>query len=198
MWKMVKRFRWLVYVILPFILSAISFGEMTVTQYEVGGYTRNTVNSRSQLNSTQTPDLEAKLREALELLEQPNPDRSRIGKLIGEIEELDQEIRADFAATENDLRNKNVSAAILKRHQDFVAQYQENMEALKEGLKVYDPGFLGMNQLFSLGADSKGKEIKAEDLKKKLKEKWIPKEFNLLKTGSSPRKMRTLNLGSRS
>ena len=148
MWKMVKRFRWLVYVILPFILSAISFGEMTVSQYEVGGYTRSTVNNRSQSNSTQTSDLEAKLREALELLEQPNPDRSRIGKLIGEIEELDQKIRDEFAAIENDLRNKNVSATILKRHQDFVAQYQENMKALKEGLKVYDPGFLGMNRLF--------------------------------------------------
>ena len=188
MWKMVKRFRWLVYVILPFILSTISFGEMTVTQYEVGGYTRNTVNSRSQLNSAQTPDLEAKLREALELLEQPNPDRSRIGKLIGEIEEFDQKIRADFAATENDLRNKNVSATILKRHQDFVAQYQENMEALKEGLKVYDPGFLGMNQLFSLGEDSKAKEAKVKDIKKKLKDKWIPKEFNPFKDGQFPKK----------
>jgi hypothetical protein len=188
MWKMVNRFRWLVYVILPFLLSTISFGEMTVTQYEVGGYTRSTVNSRSQLDSAQTPDLEAKLREALELLEQSNPDRSRIGKLIGEIEELDQKIRADFATTENDLRSKNVSATILKRHQDFVAQYQENMETLKEGLKVYDPGFLGMNRLFSLGEDSKAKEAKVKDIKKKLKDKWIPKEFNPFQDGKFPKK----------
>lgn len=188
MWKMVKRFRWLVYVILPFILSAISFGEMTVTKYEVGGNMGNTVKSRSQSISAPTLDLEAKLRETLELLEQPNPDRSRIGKLIGEIEELDQKIRADFAATENDLRNKNVSATILKRHQDFVAQYQENMEALKEGLKVYEPGFLGISQLFSLGEDSKAKEVKVENLKKKLRDKWIPKEFNPFQDGQFPKK----------
>jgi len=187
-WKNVKKFRWLVYVILPFLLSTISFGETTVTKYEVERTWGKAVNNNAPASPTQTPDLEAKLREALELLEEPNPDGGSLGKLAREIEELDQKIRADFAATENELRGKNVSATILKRHQDFVAQYQENMEALKEGLKVYDPGFLGMNRLFSLGADSKAKEIKVEDLKKKLRDKWIPKEFNPFKDGRFPKK----------
>ncbi|NLY75866.1 MAG: hypothetical protein GX075_11300 [Firmicutes bacterium] len=188
MYEILKKIRWLVYVILPFLLSTISFGEMTVTKYEIESYLGNPVYSNAPASSNQTPDLEAKLREALELLEQPNPDRAKIGKLIREIEELDQKIRADFAAVENELRAKNVSATILKRHQDFVAQYQENMEALKEGLKVYDPGFFGMNQLFSLGEDSKAKEAKVEDLKKKLRDKWIPKEFNPFKDGQFPKK----------
>jgi len=187
-WKNVKKFRWLVYVILPFLLSTISFGETTVTKYEVERTWGKAVNNNAPASPTQTPDLEAKLREALELLEEPNPDGGSLGKLAREIEELDQKIRADFAATENELRGKNVSATILKRHQDFVAQYQENMEALKEGLKVYDPGFLGMNRLFSLGANSKGKEAKAEDLQKKLRDKWIPKEFNPFKDGKFPKK----------
>ena len=60
-----------------------------------------------------------------------------------EVDALDEDIRNSFAETETHLKKANLSPMILKRHHDFVKQYEEYLEVVRHDLDSLEskPGF---------------------------------------------------------
>jgi len=75
-----------------------------------------------------TEDLESTLADT-------NADNSskkiRLRAALDEIDKLDVEMRAQFAATEQKLKAAKLSAAVLERHRKFVKHYDDNLKELK-------------------------------------------------------------------
>ncbi|MEW6375080.1 MAG: transglutaminase-like domain-containing protein [Thermodesulfobacteriota bacterium] len=73
-----------------------------------------------------------------EILENPATDRETKAKKAkakrGEIEELDREVRKQFAETEKKLRDAGLPHEILQRHHKFVKHYEDNLNELKANL----------------------------------------------------------------
>jgi len=59
--------------------------------------------------------------------------RQKLKSGRSEIEALDKEIRKEFVATEKQLRESNLPDEILRRHNEFIKQYDDNLTELKEG-----------------------------------------------------------------
>jgi hypothetical protein len=62
--------------------------------------------------------------------EEPREDIETIKTKKAEIESIDAELKAEFAATEKKLRDANLPAEILERHHKFVKHYQDNLKEL--------------------------------------------------------------------
>ena len=57
--------------------------------------------------------------------------KTRLKAVRDEIDKLDVEMRAQFAATEQKLKNAKLSPAIMERHHKFVKHYDDNLNELK-------------------------------------------------------------------
>jgi transglutaminase-like putative cysteine protease len=82
------------------------------------------------------------IEEIEEILEDPVAERETKARRIKvkrtEIEELDREIRKQFAETEKKLREAGLSDEILQRHYKFVKHYEDNLNELRTNLKTIE------------------------------------------------------------
>ena len=102
----------------------------------------NLPQSSSNTDSSRTPKSEERLQKAIEeieeVLENPVIDRktkaSRVKAKRAEIEDLDVEIRRQFAETEKKLKDAGLPQEILQRHHKFVKHHEDNFNELKANL----------------------------------------------------------------
>jgi len=74
---------------------------------------------------------EDKSREGVE----PAPEIEAIKSRKAEIESIDSELKAEFAATEKKLKDAHLPGEILERHHKFVKHYQDNLKELVANLE---------------------------------------------------------------
>lgn len=94
----------------------------------------------------QTPKSEERFQKAIEeigeILEDPVTDRetkaSKAKAKRVEIEDLDKEIRKQFAETEKKLKDANLPDEILQRHYKFLKHYEDNLNELKTNLDAIE------------------------------------------------------------
>lgn len=78
--------------------------------------------------------------------------RETLKELHAQLRELDKAAREDFRAIEEDLKQKNLSDAILQRHFDAVAKYEAEADALLNELQVIDTAGEGVAETHALKA----------------------------------------------
>ena len=99
----------------------------------------------SNTDSSRTPKSEERFQKAIEeigeILENPTIDgetkASRVKAKRAEIEDLDIDIRKQFAQTEKKLKDAGLPQEILQRHHKFVKHYEDNLNELKDNLEGF-------------------------------------------------------------
>jgi len=102
--------------------------------------------STTNTQSPHTPKPEEKFQKAIEeiegILEAPSIDReAKVAKVKAkrtEIDDLDTDIRKQFAQTEKKLKDAGLPQEILQRHHKFVKHYDDNLKELKANLDAIE------------------------------------------------------------
>ena len=110
--------------------------------FQVAYAVDNLPQTSNNTDSSRTPKSEERFQRVIEeieeALEDPAIDRetkaSRVKAKRAEIENLDKEIRKQFAETEKKLRDGGLPNEILQRHHKFVKHYDDNLNELKANL----------------------------------------------------------------
>ncbi|MBM7625050.1 transglutaminase-like domain-containing protein [Sporohalobacter salinus] len=148
------------------------------------------VSRREVTTDTKIQTLENKIKTLMNVLEKREKDATykhtsnkKLKNLVKDIKKLDKDILKGFSKTKKKLKKQNISPEILKRHDQFVKQYKEKKESLLSGV----------NAIIGASKSSSLQSSKVKDLKKKIKEKWLPKKFNPLKDNDLPQKRPDFN-----
>ncbi len=131
-----------------------------------------------QNQPSRTPKSEERFQKAIEeiaeILENPVIDReakaAKVKAKRAEIENLDTEIRKQFAETEKKLRDAGLPSEILQRHHKFVKHYEDNVTELKGNLDAFEKA----------GTEVWAEKIRAHLEKVKPPKKHIPLDPNKL------------------
>ena len=103
-----------------------------------------------RLSKSETPEerFQKAIEELEEILDTPEVDREIKAKRAkgkrAEIEELDTEIRKQFAETEKKLKEAGLPDEILQRHYRFVKHYEDNLKELRENLGAIEKAERGV------------------------------------------------------
>jgi DNA-binding transcriptional MerR regulator len=124
------------------IIVLVFFSWTFAGVFQVAYAIDNLPQTSNNTHSSRTPKSEERFQKAIEeigeILEDPVTDRetkaSKVKAKKGEIEELDKEIRKQFAETEKKLREARLPDEILQRHHKFVKHYEDNLNELKANL----------------------------------------------------------------
>ena len=145
----------------------------------------NLPQTSNNTHSSRTPKSEERFQKAIEeiegILENPAIDReakaSRAKAKRAEIEDLDVEIRKQFAETEKKLKDAGLPQEILQRHHKFVKNYEDNLNELKDNLD---------------GFQKSGSEAWAEKARSHLKKVKPPKKHKPLDPNKLPHRTQKL------
>ncbi|PIV20899.1 MAG: transglutaminase [Deltaproteobacteria bacterium CG03_land_8_20_14_0_80_45_14] len=115
-----------------------TFAGVFQVAYAVDNLPQTSNNTDSSKTQKSEERFQKAIEEITEILENPATDRetkaSKAKAKKGEIEELDKEIKKQFAETEKKLREAGLPHDILQRHHKFVKHYEDNLNELKANL----------------------------------------------------------------
>lgn len=140
---MSNKFLKLIAIVALFFFSW-TFGGLFQIVYAIN----NLLQPSNNAQLSQTPRSEERFQKAIEeieeILEALTADREtkaiKVKAMKGEIEDLDVEIREQFAETEKKLKDANLPDEILQRHHKFVKHYEDNMNELRTNLDAIERG----------------------------------------------------------
>jgi len=124
------------------IIVLVFFSWTFAGVFQVAYAIDNLPQTSNNTHSSRTPKSEERFQKAIEeigeILEDPSTDReakaAKVKEKKAEIENLDTEIRKQFAETEKKLREARLPNEILQRHHKFVKHYEDNLNELKANL----------------------------------------------------------------
>ncbi|MEN8262027.1 MAG: transglutaminase domain-containing protein [Nitrospirota bacterium] len=111
-------------------------------------------NKRKRKERQPEEKLQKQLKEMEQILDDPVSNacakNDKLQEKMAEIAVFDKEIRGKFKETEQRLKNAGLPQKILKRHYDFVNQYEENLEELKSKLNAIGQARTVESEIFAL------------------------------------------------
>lgn len=204
MYKMLKSIRWVAVFLCLFLINMTVAGGYFEGKYQTSRYNRRyDYNQKPQkmqepggirgITRTSSDLLEEKLRHILEIMDRGEKegysaaDKKRLTELKDELGNLNRQIVDEFQKVEVSLIEKSVNREIVDRHREFVQEYQKNFDLLMQAIAE-----IPEQSVFSIRSNNTRRTGK---IIKKIKNEWLPKEFNPFETNDFPQKNIKLDPG---